>query len=161
MSISWAPTRSIVEASATLISVAVAPKGKPTTVQTLTVIHCAICDSEAVLQLVGAIVTEKCFRFMLLLTLLSSAGLQGHPMSNVSVNHYARIEPSAEAVEILYVLDLAEIPAFELLQKWNVKNGAQREEIERHTAGEARAWVRNLAISKNGRTIEPQLQGTR
>jgi hypothetical protein len=46
--------------------------------------------------------------------------LRAHPMGNFSVNHYARIEPGAQGVEILYVLDLAEVPAFELLQKWNL-----------------------------------------
>jgi len=40
-----------------------------------------------------------------------AAVLRAHPMGNFSVNHYARIEPGAQGVEILYVLDLAEIPA--------------------------------------------------
>ena len=105
---------------------------------------------------------DKRSGFALLLSLpLLSTVLQGHPMGNFSVNHYARIEPAAQAVEILYVLDLAEIPTFELLQKWNMTNGGPREEIERHAADEARHWVRNLAISNNGRSIEPQLRGAK
>ena len=65
---------------------------------------------------------DKRFAFALPMSLLVlSTVLQAHPMGNFSVNHYARIEPSAQAVEILYVLDLAEIPTFELLQKWNLQ----------------------------------------
>ena len=41
-------------------------------------------------------------------------------MGNFSVSHYARIEVSAGGAEIRYVLDLAEIPSFQLLQQWGL-----------------------------------------
>ena len=90
----------------------------------------------------------------------SAAGLLAHPMGNFSVNHYARLEPSARGVEILYVLDLAEIPTFELLQKWNLTGTSPRGEIERQAGIEARQWVENLAISANGRSVVPLLRAT-
>ena len=80
-----------------------------------------------------------------------AANLGAHPMGNFSVNHYARIEPSAQGVEILYVLDLAEIPTFELLQKWNLADSAGRESIDRAARVQAREWVGNLAIAVSGR----------
>ena len=90
----------------------------------------------------------------------SATGLLAHPMGNFSVNHYARIEPSAHGVEILYVLDLAEIPTFELLQKWNLTGESPHEKIERQAAAQAHQWVQNLAISANGRSVVPQLRST-
>jgi len=90
----------------------------------------------------------------------AAAGLQAHPMGNFSVNHYARIEPGAPGVKILYVLDLAEIPTFELLQKWNLGDGAAREQIGRAARIQAQAWIGNLAISVNGRSVTPRLQST-
>ena len=39
-------------------------------------------------------------------------------MGNFSVNHYARLEPDAHGVAIRYVMDLAEIPTFEMFQQW-------------------------------------------
>jgi nickel/cobalt exporter len=36
-----------------------------------------------------------------------------HPLGNFTVNRYARLEVSAGALRVLYVLDLAEIPAFQ------------------------------------------------
>ncbi|GAC1314298.1 MAG: hypothetical protein NVSMB2_03510 [Chloroflexota bacterium] len=36
-----------------------------------------------------------------------------HPLGNFTVNHYARLEPKTDAVRIMYVLDMAEIPAFQ------------------------------------------------
>lgn len=81
-------------------------------------------------------------------------------MGNFSVNHYARIEPGAGGVEILYVLDLAEIPTFELLQKWNLADGATREPIDRAARVQAREWVGDLALAVNGRAVAPRLQST-
>ncbi|HXI41667.1 MAG TPA: hypothetical protein VNH83_16915 [Bryobacteraceae bacterium] len=89
-----------------------------------------------------------------------AAVLHAHPMGNFSVNHYARIEPGVRAVEILYVLDLAEIPTFELLQKWNLTGAHAQGEIEQHAEIEARQWVRNLAISAGGRAVEPRIDST-
>src|SRR5437763_11009189 len=36
-----------------------------------------------------------------------------HPLGNFTVNHYARVEISAGTVRVYYVLDEAEIPAFQ------------------------------------------------
>jgi len=90
-----------------------------------------------------------------------AAGLFAHPMGNFSVNHYARVEPAARGVEVLYVLDLAEIPTFELLQKWNLTATSPRGQIERQAAMQAREWVQNLSISANGRTVAPQVRSTK
>ena len=90
-----------------------------------------------------------------------AARLFAHPMGNFSVNHYARFEPAARGVEIVYVLDLAEIPTFELLQKWNLTATSPRLEIERQAATQAREWTQNLSISANGRTVAPQLRSTK
>ena len=86
--------------------------------------------------------------------------LRAHPMGNFSVNHYARIEPRAQGVEVLYVLDLAEVPTFELLQKWSLTGARAPGEIERHAGLEARHWVSNLAISAGGRSVEPQIESS-
>lgn len=81
-------------------------------------------------------------------------------MGDTSVNHYARISPGPQGVEILYVLDLAEIPTAELLQKWDLAPVGSRSEIERRAAIQARNWIRNLAITSNGRSVEPYLEST-
>jgi ABC-type nickel/cobalt efflux system permease component RcnA len=82
-----------------------------------------------------------------------------HPMGNFSVNHYARIEAGPNGVEIRYVLDLAEIPTFELLQKWNLQAASPRAELERHAAAEAREWVAGLKVIADGRAITPRFDG--
>jgi len=100
----------------------------------------------------------KALRLAMVLVVLFAAMLRAHPMGNFSVNHYARIQPGTQGVDILYVLDLAEIPAFELLQKWNLTGASAPGEIDRHATLEARQWVRNLAISAGGRAVEPKIE---
>jgi len=39
--------------------------------------------------------------------------VEAHPLGNFTINHYSRIEPAGNAVQIYYVLDMAEIPTFQ------------------------------------------------
>ena len=98
------------------------------------------------------------WRLAMLLTCATTAG--AHPMGNFSVNHYARIQPQARGVELTYVLDLAEIPTFELLQKWSLTGESPHAEIERQARVRAREWIRNLVITVNARSVEPHLEST-
>jgi hypothetical protein len=54
----------------------------------------------------------------LLFPFLLPAALLAHPMGNFSVNHYTRIAVGARDANLLYVLDLAEIPTFEIARIW-------------------------------------------
>ncbi len=38
---------------------------------------------------------------------------QAHPLGNFTINHYSRIEPAGDVVQVFYVLDMAEIPTFQ------------------------------------------------
>ena len=69
-------------------------------------------------------------------------------MGNFSVNHYARLEPGAHGVAIHYVMDLAEIPTFEMFQQWGSGVDAQVRALE-----QAREWAANLEITVNGRRV--------
>ena len=87
---------------------------------------------------------------------LLAAIAAAHPMGNFSVNHYARIEVAARGAGVDYVLDLAEIPSFELLQKWGLDASAAPAELQRKAADEARSWADHLAFTVNGRAVHPR-----
>ncbi len=95
---------------------------------------------------------------VLLSGLLVAGLLWGHPMGNFSVSHYSRIEVTGQGVAIRYVLDLAEIPTFRLLQEWKLDAGSPRAELERRATEQAREWARNLSVEVNGRAATPQLE---
>ena len=56
-----------------------------------------------------------------LAVLLCLPGLaHAHPMGNFSINHYAKITVESKDVEVLYLLDFAEIPTFQNLREANL-----------------------------------------
>ena len=89
---------------------------------------------------------------------LAVGALWAHPMGNFSISHYSRIEVTSRGAEIRYVLDLAEIPTFQLLQQWELDASSPREEIERQASQQAREWSRNLKIEIAGRPVSPSFE---
>ncbi len=81
---------------------------------------------------------------VLLVALAAGLTLFAHPMGNFSVNHYARLEFGGQGARLTYVLDLAEIPTFELMQQW----GPDWKSKVRQQAGQ---WLADVAITQNGR----------
>ena len=87
-------------------------------------------------------------------TFLGIAGvLLSHPMGNFSVSHYSLLELTARGVEVEYVLDLAELPTYDLLRKWNLDKDSPRADLEKKAAEQAREWAANLKIAANGRPV--------
>jgi ABC-type nickel/cobalt efflux system permease component RcnA len=69
--------------------------------------------------------------------------VSAHPLGNFTVNHYARIEPTAHEVRVVYVLDMAEIPTFQ--EKPNVDDGYAQRRAEQIGA--------NLHLTANSASI--------
>jgi ABC-type nickel/cobalt efflux system permease component RcnA len=84
--------------------------------------------------------------------------LWAHPMGNFSVSHYSRIEVAAAGANVRYVLDLAEIPTFELLQQWKLDAGSSQEALDRKAAQQVREWIRKLKVTVSGRVLQPELE---
>lgn len=84
-----------------------------------------------------------------LLFLGSAFTLGAHPMGNFSVNHYSRLYFGPGATELTYVLDLAEIPAFQLLGQWRIDwkdQGLLSEKSEQ----QAKEWLENVVLLQGG-----------
>ena len=80
-------------------------------------------------------------------------------MGNFSVSHYARIEVGGGGAQIRYVLDLAEIPSFQLLQQWGLSADSPRPLLDAKADAQAREWARNLSIACDGRAVSPRFEG--
>ena len=77
-------------------------------------------------------------------------------MGNFSVSHYARLDLTASACNLTYVLDLAEIPTFELQQQWKTLD-AGPDQIKRKANAKAREWIANLELSYDGKPVAPRI----
>lgn len=89
-------------------------------------------------------------RFISPFVLLGMA-LSGHPMGNFSVSHYTRLAPEGDRLTILYSLDLAEIPTFEVSR--NLKRNATLADVEQLAKQKMPDWVGNLKVSANGQPL--------
>ena len=75
-------------------------------------------------------------------------------MGNFSVSHYTRLEPTSKGLGVTYVLDLAEVPTYKMLQDW--KLDAKSPQLEPRAAAQAREWAKGLEFRSGGKTVEPQ-----
>jgi len=89
----------------------------------------------------------------------SAALLLAHPLGNFSANHYMKFEAGPLGIDMRYVMDLAEIPTFELLRDWGLDRNSSRAEMERKAAGQARIWMNNLSLRVDGTPVHPVLEG--
>ena len=92
-----------------------------------------------------------------LLSVALAGVLCAHPMGNFSVSHYTKIAVDGRGADVLYILDLAEIPTFELLQKWKLERSSP--ELKAKASEQAREWTKNLKITVDGRSVYPRFEG--
>jgi nickel/cobalt exporter len=84
-------------------------------------------------------------------SLIVPAAASAHPLGNFTVNHYARIEPAADRVRVVYVLDMAEIPAFQEQPRITPDPDA-------YATQRAEALLQNLHLTLNGTATALRLE---
>ncbi|BAZ32744.1 high-affinity nickel-transporter [Cylindrospermum sp. NIES-4074] len=55
---------------------------------------------------------------------------EAHPLGNFTINHYAGVQVAADGVGIDYVLDMAEIPAFQEINQLDTNHNRKTEPVE-------------------------------
>jgi nickel/cobalt exporter len=79
-----------------------------------------------------------------------------HPMGNFSVSHYTLLEVSARRAQVTYVLDLAEVPTYELLRDWKLTPASPRLELDQKAVEQAQQWMNGLKFSSAGGRLNPK-----
>lgn len=85
--------------------------------------------------------------------LLSTRMAIAHPMGNFSVNHYAKIDLQRDRITIRYVIDLAEIPAYQEMQEAVIQPDANDPAVSRYIAKRGRELACGLILTLNGETL--------
>jgi ABC-type nickel/cobalt efflux system permease component RcnA len=76
-----------------------------------------------------------------------------HPLGNFTINHFTRIAPQADRISIHYVIDMAEIPAFQELQKINSEGAASNDELAVYASQMAPRLAANLSLMADGESL--------
>jgi ABC-type nickel/cobalt efflux system permease component RcnA len=85
---------------------------------------------------------------------------QAHPLGNFTINRYTRIELAPESVRLFYVLDMAEVPAFQEIRTIDTNRNQviDRDEETAYLDVKVGEVLRNLAISVDGAALAPEIQ---
>ncbi|HEX8682855.1 MAG TPA: sulfite exporter TauE/SafE family protein [Ardenticatenaceae bacterium] len=106
-------------------------------------------------------------RLRLLLPLLMVVLLLGipalasaHPLGNFSINRYSRLEVGAEQVELFYVVDMAEIPTFQVMPEVDTNGDGTIGDAEKEQYLDAQLAILqpNLRLTVNGAALPLDLQ---
>lgn len=96
------------------------------------------------------------------LTISRPAPADAHPLGNFTVNRYSRLELYSDAVRIRYILDMAEIPAFQEMPEidTNGDDDLTASENRAYVAQKSQEIVQNLRLAVNGSELEPTVLST-
>ena len=73
-------------------------------------------------------------------------------MGNFSVSHYSRLHFKPGEMRLTYVLDLAEIPAFQLLSTWQI-DWKDQELLSAKSKQQAPEWIDNIVLMQAGQRL--------
>jgi ABC-type nickel/cobalt efflux system permease component RcnA len=76
-----------------------------------------------------------------------------HPLGNFSISHYSGIRVSKDAIELRYMIDMAEIPTFQEIQKSGIEPKAGDPSLEAYLARTAEILRDGLALEVNGKPL--------
>jgi ABC-type nickel/cobalt efflux system permease component RcnA len=94
--------------------------------------------------------------YILVAILFSAVSVTAHPLGNFSVNQYSRLEVERSKIKIRQVLDMAEIPAFQMQGEIDAdKNGTlSAEELNAYAERITPEILANLSLTVNDRPAE-------
>jgi nickel/cobalt exporter len=85
-----------------------------------------------------------------------AGSLAAHPMGNFSISHYAGLHIARESVDLRYVIDMAEIPAFQEMQQGGLTARQEDPGLQAYLSGRAASFAKGLTVTINGKTLDLQ-----
>jgi nickel/cobalt transporter (NicO) family protein len=92
-----------------------------------------------------------------LMSLANPAGF-AHPLGNFTVNHFSRLQISNDRISIRFIVDMAEIPAFQTLQKLDTDNDGKpsAEELKAYAEQQAGRYAEGLRLTVDDLQVRVQ-----
>jgi len=87
------------------------------------------------------------------LTLIIPRDVLAHPMGNFSISHFAGFRIEVGAINLRYILDMAEIPTFQEMQATGIVPAPDDPRVVAYLASKAEALKGGLAVTLNGRPL--------
>ncbi len=105
----------------------------------------------------GTSIPKRCALIILLAALIFGGDISAlaHPLGNFTINHFSRLEVGASLVRVRYVVDMAEIPAFQALQAVDADGDRRTSEAELndYAAHAVAQYAEGLIITVDGARV--------
>ena len=76
-----------------------------------------------------------------------------HPMGNFSISHYAKITVNTTSVQVLYLLDFAEIPTYQDTREYGFTAKNDDPSVDAYLARQAEHLRAGISLEDNGRPL--------
>jgi nickel/cobalt transporter (NicO) family protein len=95
---------------------------------------------------------------VILLAGISNDAVFAHPLGNFTVNHFSRLQISSDRITIRYIIDMAEIPAFQTLQTIDTDNDGKQsaEELKIYAEQNTTYYAGGLFLNVDDAPMELQ-----
>ena len=90
--------------------------------------------------------------------ILSGAPSFAHPMGNFSINHYSRVTIKQDSVEVLYLIDMAEIPTFQETRRFNISRAVDDPRDSRYLDKQEQLLKEGLSLLSDGQPVRLDTQ---
>src|SRR5215203_6765690 len=99
---------------------------------------------------------KKHFYIFIALLFLTASAVSAHPLGNFSVNQYSRLEVEKTRVRIRQILDMAEIPTFQLRDEIDADRDTMLSDAELNLYAEkiTPAILSNLRLTVNHQPLD-------
>jgi hypothetical protein len=91
---------------------------------------------------------------LLVFFVLAAGAAFSHPMGNFSINHYSKITVGQKSIDVLYLIDMAEIPTYQEMRQAGFSPKADDPNIAQYLDQQGKALEAGLTLQSDGRAIE-------
>src|ERR1700728_4990855 len=93
----------------------------------------------------------------LFVLILSSATALDHPMGNFSINHYSKLTIKQGSIEILYLIDMAEIPTFQEIRQFDITPKADDPSAYRYLDRQEQLLKEGIFVESDGQSVRLEM----
>jgi ABC-type nickel/cobalt efflux system permease component RcnA len=90
----------------------------------------------------------------LFVLVLTSATAFAHPMGNFSVNHYSKVTIKQGAIDILYLIDMAEIPTFQEIRQFGITPRGDDPSASRYLDRQEQLLKEGISLESGGQSVQ-------
>jgi len=91
-----------------------------------------------------------------LIVALFPAASFAHPMGNFSISHFSAITIQGDSVDVLYLIDMAEIPTFQEMQEAGLSGRTDDPKLQNYLTARSGAFASGLNVTVDGKNVSLQ-----